>query len=394
MESYTDYKRIAELISREIDSKLTEEEKEELSNWLNENTGNREAFDRIKSLDNYIQWIRIKKEANIQEGWKTLYSAIQKEKKRFILQKMLKYAAAVLLPLLIAGGIYYFTIPKEKSVIAYHTTEIKPGTSKAILILNNGKPVILDSNDELSLKETDGSTIKKDKGLLTYVQPVQKQAKVPLFNTIRIPQGAEYNLILADGTRVFLNSMSEFRYPVQFYGDLREVELTGEAYFEVSHSKVPFIVKTAGVHVEVLGTSFNINAYENSGKVITTLVEGSVKIDTKDQAGSCILLPEEQAVFSQTEHQLAVNKVDVSLYTAWKDGKFIFYDTHLEDVMNILTRWYSAEVHFADPVVKELLFSGSIDRYGDIRQILEIIQSTNTVEIEINKTVILFKKKN
>ena len=394
MEIYSPYKKIARLIAGEIGPGLTQEEKKELADWLNEDLKNKELFNRIKSSANYRKWAETRGKINLHTSWENLFQAIQKEKKRTMFRKMLKYAAVICFPLIVAGGIYYIFNQVPEQAITSQTTEIRPGCNKAVLVLNDGKSVALDSPDDLLLKEKDGTTIQKTEGLLNYTKPVQKLTKVPLFNTISIPRGGEYNLILADGTRVFLNAMSKFKYPVQFTGATREVELTGEAYFEVTHSGTPFIVKTNGMDVEVMGTSFNVNAYENTGKVVTTLVEGKVKIESKGPAaGSRLLYPDEQAVFDLTGHRVDVNKVDVNLYTAWKEGKFIFYDTRLEDIMNTLTRWYSAEVIFSDPEAKELHFSGSIDRYGDIQQILEIIQSTNKVEIEINKTTILFKRK-
>ncbi len=394
MEIYSPYKKIARLIAGEIGPGLTQEEKKELADWLNEDLKNKELFNRIKSSANYRKWAETRGKINLHPSWENLFKAIQKEKKRTMFRKMLKYAAVICFPLIVAGGIYYIFNQVPEQAITSQTTEIRPGCNKAVLVLNDGESVALDSPDDLLLKEKDGTTIQKTEGLLNYTKPVQKLTKVPLFNTISIPRGGEYNLILADGTRVFLNAMSKFKYPVQFTGTTREVELTGEAYFEVTHSGTPFIVKTNGMDVEVMGTSFNVNAYENTGKVVTTLVEGKVKIESKGPvAGSRLLYPDEQAVFDLTDHRVDVNKVDVNLYTAWKEGKFIFYDTRLEDIMNTLTRWYSADVIFSDPEAKELHFSGSIDRYGDIQQILEIIQSTNKVEIEINKTTILFKRK-
>ncbi|MCL4481733.1 MAG: DUF4974 domain-containing protein [Bacteroidetes bacterium] len=394
MEIYSPYKKIARLIAGEIGPGLTQEEKKELADWLNEDLKNKELFNRIKSSANYRKWAETRGKINLHPSWENLFKAIQKEKKRTMFRKMLKYAAVICFPLIVAGGIYYIFNQVPEQAITSQTTEIRPGCNKAVLVLNDGESVALDSPDDLLLKEKDGTTIQKTEGLLNYTKPVQKLTKVPLFNTISIPRGGEYNLILADGTRVFLNAMSKFKYPVQFTGATREVELTGEAYFEVTHSGTPFIVKTNGMDVEVMGTSFNVNAYENTGKVVTTLVEGKVKIESKGPvAGSRLLYPDEQAVFDLTDHRVDVNKVDVNLYTAWKEGKFIFYDTRLEDIMNTLTRWYSADVIFSDPEAKELHFSGSIDRYGDIQQILEIIQSTNKVEIEINKTTILFKRK-
>jgi ferric-dicitrate binding protein FerR (iron transport regulator) len=187
--------------------------------------------------------------------------------------------------------------------------------------------------------------------------------------------------------------MSEFKYPVRFTGDTRGVELSGEAYFEVSHSGKPFIVRANQTVVRVLGTCFNVNAYENTGKVVTTLVKGSVMVNAKDgRKASYILSPDQQAVFDSRDLSWQVKTVDISLYTGWKEGEFIFYDNRLEDIMNTLGRWYSVDVDWTNPKLKDIRFSGSLNKYNDLSEILEIIQATNKVKIEINNTTIVFKE--
>lgn len=395
MKSYSFYKRIAKLIVGEIGSSLTKSEESELANWTNENPINKEFFHEIRNSRNYQKWVKEQEEAEIRKNWEYILQIIQKDKKQILLRKIGKYAAGILLPLLIAGGSYYFLKPAPDQTMIIQTSEIKSGSSQALLILNNGQSISLDAKNEIYLREKDGTTIQKTEGKLNYSSTEKRKSDTPLFNVIQIPKGGEYNLVLSDGTRVYLNSVSELRYPVRFNGVVREVQLKGEAYFEVSHSKTPFIVKTKEMNVEVQGTSFNVNAYENTGKTITTLVEGKVKIETKDKLSiNKILSPDEQAVFDLSDKSVKVDKVDVSLYTGWKEGKFIFHNEKLKNIMDVLTRWYSAEVLFMNRSAEDLRFSGSIDRYGDISQILEIIKSTNKVKITVNKTVIVFEEKN
>jgi ferric-dicitrate binding protein FerR (iron transport regulator) len=281
----------------------------------------------------------------------------------------------------------------EVTIVAHVPVEILPGKSRAILVLDDGQSVLLDSLTEQSITEKDGTMIEKGNQSLNYSKQSDNLNAANIYNTIKIPQGGEYNLILSDGTKVYLNAESQLRYPVQFAGNVREVELVGEGYFEVAtNAQKPFIVKTKGVSVEVLGTSFNVNAYGNTEKIVTTLVEGSVKLNMQGSSASQILEPAEQAVFDVNNGKTEVRKVDVNLYTAWKDGNLIFYDNRLEDIMIILKRWYSAEVEFKSATIKELRFSGSLDRYGDIRQILDIIKSTGKVNIEIKENTILFSE--
>jgi transmembrane sensor len=390
------YKKIAGLIAKEIVGGLSSEEKEDLDAWLDEKEGNRQLFNEIKKSGNFREWARFQ-ETEQQPAWEKIYTAIQTQKKRSVIQNVIRIAASILLPLLIGGGVYFFVSRQiqEQTVSSEQVAEITPGTSKAVLVLDDGRSVILDTPDKTEIREKDGTVIRKAERKLDYSsQEERSEADRQLFNTIRIPRGAEYDLVLSDSTRVFLNAMSEFRYPVQFTGEVREVELKGEAYFEVSRSGSPFIVNTGQVNVEVLGTEFNVNAYDDTEKIITTLVNGKVKVAaTGNPEEGRLLQPAEQAVFSLQDGNIEVEKVDVSLFTSWKDGEFIFYDTRLEDIMITLTRWYSADVFYMNPSVKDLCFSGTIDKYGNINHILDIIKATNKVTVEVNGTAIVFREK-
>lgn len=395
MENYAYYKKIVSLITGDIASELTKAEKKELEEWLNEKPENRLLYDRLVKPGNFLIWKEKMERLDVRDGWEEVISKIWKEKRRNIRLRVMRYAAIFLLPLLIAAGLYfYFSGTNQEDGIAGVTTEIKPGESKAVLVLNDGKAIVLDSPEELVLHEKDGTEIRKEEGRLNYASSDLKKTKSEIYNTIRIPRGGEYYLKLSDGTCVSLNAQSEFTYPVHFNGNVREVTLSGEAFFEVAPSNVPFIVRTKDMIVEVLGTSFNLNAYENSDEVVTTLVTGKLKVGAADKAaGSRVIYPNEQAVFRMSQRKIEVNTVDVNLYTAWRKGELIFYNMRLEDIMTTLTRWYSADVFYLNPSVKELRFSGSLNRYENINQILDIIASTQKVGIEINKTTILFREK-
>jgi ferric-dicitrate binding protein FerR (iron transport regulator) len=395
MDNYSYYKKIISLIAGDIGSGLTNVEKKELDVWLNERRENRELYDRLVKSGNFLTWKEKMEELDIKDGWEQVISAVRTEKRRSIRLRIMKYAAIFLFPLLAAAGIYfYFSGTNGEPGIAGVTSEIKPGESKAVLVLNDGKAIVLDSPEELVLHEKDGTEIHKEEGRLNYASSDLKKTKSEIYNTIKIPRGGEYYLKLSDGTRVSLNAQSEFIYPVHFIGGVREVTLSGEAFFEVAPSDVPFIVRTKDMVVEVLGTTFNLNAYENSDEVVTTLVEGKLKVGATDKAaGSRVIYPSEQAVFRMSQRKIEVNTVDVNLFTAWRKGELIFYNMRLEDIMTTLTRWYSAEVFYLNPSVKELRFSGSLNRYENINQILDIIASTQKVGIEINKTTILFREK-
>lgn len=393
MAKTTQRERIAKLIAGEIGDILTPDEERVLHSWVNERIENKALYQKIRSSDNFQNWRTSYEQLDAGSGWEELYPQIRKQEKKQIWLRVFKYAAILLLPTLLLVGVVNYLAKQNSNEkqLAQEMTEISPGTKKAFLTLDNGETVILDSGEEVQLKELDGTTIQKTRGQLTYL-PSQAKTRTPLYNIVRTPRGGEYNLVLEDGTKVFLNAMSQIKYPVKFDTESREIELTGEAYFEVAQSAIPFVVKTSQLDVRVLGTTFNISAYENTGEIVTTLVEGKVEVDARQEGvSSLILQPEEQAVFNTEDQRLDVRKIDINLYTGWKDGQFIFYDMRLEDIMNSLTRWYIAEVSYSDSTVRNMRFSGSLKRNEDFSQILDIIKSTNRVDIEMyNNTVVFF----
>lgn len=394
MTEYQQYKDIVRLITREISGELTAEESEELLAWVNSDPGNKALYNRIKSSENFRLRNMEYEQVDVAGGWDQVDLLIYKRVRANKFRQVFGYAAAVLLLLIVVGGLYYYEAGHgQGSGKQAEVASIVPGKAKAILVLDDGKTVLLDSLNRLSFTEKDGTLIEKGKQSLSYSKNVGHTIDPDVYNTIKIPRGGEYNLILADGTRIYLNAESQLRYPVQFSGNTREVELTGEAYFEVArNADKPFIVKTNGMDIEVLGTSFNLNAYLNTGKVFTTLVEGSVKINKQGSSDIWLLKPDEQATFDLAIGQAEIKKVNVGLYTAWKDGYFSFYDNRLEDIMMTLTRWYSAEVVYRDSSVKDLQFSGSLDRYDNINKFLDIIKSTGKVKIEVKGNTILFSE--
>lgn len=395
MSDFKQYNEIAELITKEVVNELSISEMQTLRAWVDKSPENQKLYTRIKKSANFKVRNTEYQKIDVVSGWAIVSKLIERKQRQLIIRKVLGYAAAVVLPLMIAGGIYYSVKLSVKDETIAQANVIHPGSAKAVLILNDGKTVVLDSANNLSITERDGTLIKKSDGKLNYTSSYNSSTLHPIYNTISIPRGGEYNLVLADGTRVYLNAMSNFKYPVKFFGKTREVELSGEALFEVAKdAERPFIVKTSAINIEVLGTIFNLNAYENTERIITTLVEGSVKINSHKTNESRLLVPDEQATFSLKNGETEVKKVDVNLYTAWKNGNLTFYDSRLEDIMTTLTRWYSADVLYSNESVKDLRFSGNLNRYGDINQILDVIKSTGKINIEIDKNTILFSERN
>ena len=217
----------------------------------------------------------------------------------------------------------------------------------------------------------------------------------PVYNTLRIPAGADYVVSLSDGTRVFLNCESEFRFPVVFSGKERKVYLSGEAFFEVKQAKEwPFVVVTDQLQVQVTGTSFNVSSYQKDRTVAVTLVSGTVEVSETRQPGRVIpLIPSQQFCLDKSTGQTEVRKVDVSLYTGWVEGMFVFRNQRLEEVMDVLARWYSIDVFYVQTSVKDLRLSANLNRYGHIDSLLEIIRAMDKVDIKRMGKVVTISQK-
>ena len=211
-------------------------------------------------------------------------------------------------------------------------------------------------------------------------------------NIIQVPRGGEYELILPDGTHVWLNSDSELSFPLQFDSTKREVSLSGEAYFDVTKDpQKPFTVKlTGGIEVKVLGTQFNVQAYPDEKTIETTLCEGSVNVS--DGTKETTLTPSLQAVYSKTDKSITTRKVDIRLYTSWKKGLFVFENKPLEEIMTTLSRWYNINVFYTNQTVKTYHFTGDLERYGDFRKALGMIEKATSIRFVINGNNIMVEE--
>lgn len=382
------------LIVKYLLDSISEDEKQILNNWISEKNSNKQLFYKIMQSENYRLWAELAENIDLKTDWENVLSTIEIKKRKKLRLNILKYAAVFLLPVIVASGIYFYTMHDEPVELLAQVDSIQPGKTKAVLVLGNGKSVDLDTSEDISILELDGTQIEKSEGSLNYTKSGASTIVAPIYNTIIIPRGGEYSLVLSDGSRIFLNSMSEFRYPVQFSGNKREVELTGEAYFEVAKNvSMPFHVKTKGIEIEVLGTSFNVNAYEDNDNIVTTLVEGRVRLNSNETTETFELTPSEQAIYSLANGETKISKVNVSQFTGWKDGKLIFYDSKLEDVMKSLSRWYSFDITYTNAEIREIRTNCNLDKRENIYEFLDIIRTTGKIEINVEKNNITLSKK-
>ncbi len=298
-------------------------------------------------------------------------------------------AASILI--LITTGLYFYKNRTVDDNIAAKVVEpkeaiITPGDDKAILTLSDGTKIILEDAKNGILANQAGVSIQKTSdGELLYsfsnsantVSPETKENVI--YNKIETPIGGKYQVNLPDGSKVWLNSSSSLRFSALFNGHTREVELSGEAYFDVSKNKgKPFRVITKDQIVEVLGTQFNINSYSDEGPIKTTLIEGSVKIIYKDKV--VLLSPGQQ--FQPKELVSAVVEADTEEVVAWKDGYFVFKNEDIKSIMRKLSRWYNVEVSYSGNI-PEVGFGGNISRSKDISEVLDVLQLTNAIHFKV-----------
>ncbi|WP_163410262.1 FecR family protein [Flavobacterium ajazii] len=300
-----------------------------------------------------------------------------------------KYAAAASLVLLFS--VSYFLVTKNNTSVKKNevvNTIIEIGKDKATLTLEDGS--VVDLEKDSIYKNSNASSNGKR---IVYNSGNQFTAS----NILTVPTGGQFNVELADGTRVWLNSESKLKFPVAFKdGETRQVELIyGEAYFQVSHSTAHkgshFKVLSRGQNVEVLGTEFNLKAYNDEESVYTTLVNGKVSLSNKNITGK-ILQPGQQSVTdSEGNTAFYIRQVDVFNEVSWKEGVFSFNEMKLKDIMKVLSRWYDVKVVFKKTENENVLINGILDKDQKIEEILTIISNTNKIPYEINQKTIIFK---
>lgn len=383
---------IADLIARHLSGEITPEETVRLEAWQKESAVNQVLFRKISDETNFKQHVQKRRSYDAGAGWEEVNKRIKEKKQRTLYINVLRYVAIILLPVLIVTlSINYNPIITSSEQDMLATSAILPGEAKAILTLDDGQTVFLDKNAADSNQvQLSNSKIRVDSTTLNY-RLAKKEAtqNSPIYNKVEIPCGGEYTLVLNDGTKVSLNSMSSLRFPVVFGSGSREVELTGEAYFEVAKSKEPFIVHTKGMKIEVLGTTFNISAYPGEGYQ-ATLVSGSVKVNS-EKGESIVLKPSQQAFLSPESGSMEVRTVDVAFYTSWVKGKIYFKDQRLEDIIKILSRWYDIDVKYANEEMKNIRFGCHVNRYKEITPFVELLEATKNVKITINDKTIIFQ---
>ena len=389
-----DKERLQYLIDRFKTSQISSEELEELDYWYNTFEATSNSTDKLSPQHKEDKRNRIWKKIIQQEDIAKTISPKSRVVVRLIQSSIFK--AAVLI--IIVGLSLYFNNNRDLSQSQPDSKftllkDIQPGGNNATLVLSDGTIFDLKALKDGGVIEKPGLTVTKtEDGVLTYTS-MPNLADNDITNTINTPRGGQYKINLPDGTKVWLNAASSLTYPSQFTAKERRVELSGEAYFEVAsqvltnskgNSKIPFIVKTQNQEVEVIGTHFNVKAYNDDNDSETTLLEGKVKVVGYSNGVKSneekILNVGQSAIWNNGK--IVIEAVNTEKAIAWKDGKFAFSGENIKDLMSNISRWYNVEVAY-DGDVSEVNFEGSISRYETISEVLRKLELTGTVHFKI-----------
>jgi transmembrane sensor len=376
--------RLEYLFNCYVENNFTEQEDEELMKLLAQ-AGNQLAVQKLIDIlvENTGSEMQMTDQAvtdmmqKILHGDKSDIHSIKPQKVFF--GKWWRLVAALIL--FLAGGIYVIfnrnVNAKLKGLPLTKTQpRILPGKNQAWLTTADGKVITLDSLQNGTLTVQGNTRINKQDGLLIYnVSDPAKQGLPIVYNTLSTPRGGQYQVVLPDRSKVWLNSASSLHFPTAFKGNLRVVELTGEAYFEVTKNKAkPFLVKVRDVEVKVLGTHFNINAYSEENAIKTSILEGRVKITKGKTIG--LVKSGEQALVSNKECEMKIIDTGMDEVVAWKNGLFQFAGADITTIMREIGRWYNVEIKYADKVpVRQ--FEGKISRNADLSDVLRILELSN-----------------
>lgn len=367
------------IIKRLSEEHLSKEESVFFDKWY-QNSSNREYYNDLLKIRSGIIASQVKERIDKRKAWNQVHPA----RKISLIRTLLKFAAIMILPLSL--GVFLLIRENKQEKVVYAEVPVQPGRKQAVLTLSSGQQVML--ADTIVHVNEKGMVISNfpDKELVYKIMNDTMKTET-IYNTVTVPRGGEYKLVLADGTIVWLNSDSHIRYPVTFSGNTRQVELEGEAYFEVAKDvEKPFIVRMNEYNVRVTGTQFNVRNYLNES-LATTLVEGGVQIERKGKVDR--LRPGQQAVLENNEIRIRV--VNVEEQVAWRHGAFGFTQCRLENIMEELARWYDVDVFYMNQQVKDYHFSAWFKRSSSINEVINILEKTKKISLDLKGLILTVK---
>ena len=358
---------------------LTSEEQRIFDEWMKE-AGNRQKLYEWQRLESAIYALGTSRKANSEKGWEKINKRIRRHRLR-----LLPYAAAAIVVLCLGTAIHLLTSQIATSpLLSSVNRQENPETKQVMLTLSTGRQILL--SDSLStMREANGTDIQIKGNQLVY-NPTDTTSQ-PVYNTITIPRGGEYKLVLADHTIVWLNSDSQLTYPVAFNGDTRELRLKGEAFFEVTKDiHKPFIVHTSQFDIRVTGTQFNVRSYPEE-RESATLAEGNIQLEMNRHIYR--IVPGQQAYLQGQE--VKIKEVDLEHAIAWRHDAFSFKQVRLEDLLTELARWYDMEVFYQNTGLKDLHFTAWFKRSSSMKEVVRLLERTQKVKLEVKGKTLIVK---
>ena len=397
---YNQEKIIAEIILKIRFGTATEDEKQQVENWVAEKEEHRLLYEKIVSGKSIAEYLKkegdVKAVTDIKAVSARVRERIQEKEmgKRRVLRKWYAVTGAACLIGIILGGVFLNHEDRESVALVENNPE-QVVNEKVMLVLSDGQTIGLAHQGTDSIYIGQATIIKKENQLAyqrrqdTLGTRVEEER-----NRIITTVGGDYCFILSDGTKVWLNAESELDFPVDFVGKERVVRLKGEAYFEVKPDAAhPFIVETRGVRTRVLGTSFNIKAYDDEESIFTTLLTGKVKVSAiGEENESVVLTPGMQSEWQENGQKMSVKKVNAENFTAWRQGAFMFDNENIMVVTRVLERWYGLKFIYNENV-HEHTFSGRLSKDEPLESILETLTFTGGPQFKIEKDVVYIIEK-
>lgn len=384
--------RLAYLVAQHLNNQIKAQELDELSTYLRNADMEALLLDVMEKEGKCIRLVEISRldQQRICRQLMQKIALINASRPvwlKIIQNKYFKGLAASILLITAFGIINFFLSSTKQPVMLPPETgdnivadKIDEGSNEAVLILANGKRIQLDEQQDGRIDTQGNTSILYNHGQLKYTIAQRAENTAEEINTLIIPKGSKYQLTLSDGTKVWLNTHSKLKYPTSFNREKREINLSGEAYLEVAHdSKRPFVVRAGEATVSVLGTSFNVNAYEGD-KVTTTLLKGSVRV--ANISSHVTMQPNQQAVLTGLSSAIKVLNVDAEEAISWKNGYFVFHDQNIKEVMKTIQQWYDIDIIYQGDVSRKT-FGGSVSRYEDITKLLKNIELTGAIHFKI-----------
>ncbi len=385
-------------ISASIASKIlsinNSKDSKQLQLWLDEKKSNQDLFDKLDNPSYRESYNKNIGKFNANEAWdKIEYKLLTPTKKRVISFNFYKYAAISLLTLSLGLSTHYLV--NNSSLFVKESTISLITSSKASLTLANGDVIDLTKDTAYVTKQLNFTVDERSETIVYNINAQEigsQNKKEEQYNVISTDIGKDYRIVLPEGTIAHLNSGSTLKFPTLFLSNKREVEVSGEVLFDVQEDKTkPFIVKTKNMTIEVLGTTFNVNSYEDNDAVYTTLLSGSLKVS--DSNNSVIISPNQQAIYNKVNSAITVKEVETEVYSSWSQGAFVFKDEKLFNIIKSINRWYDFDFIFRDQESKDIRVGMNISREENFDKIYETLQNSGLFNIEKRGKTLIFSKK-